>query len=736
MSVELTTSTNILSNNHCCIGTYEDKPTNCVYYFVYHNDGEQTHYDSILEYNLFTDTITTVYQDGRLNSYTEDVGVLNFSKENPITGVNKIGDILYWTDDRNRPRKINVKLAKRNEYYINTATQFYDFYYNNNYSVVFITPNDNHEFEEGDYIYTQSSIEDLEPYNGYAEVIGIARKIPDGITFNVTSGSFNITSSSAISTNDLSVGDFVGIVHENFPRYFRVASISGTTIVVEGNAPDFTNSQAQPLHMLGVTPQRNMAGIITNCPWSGSAAMVNSNGASVAGVLLHANPEDAYSPLISFGSHHDRSKYLDVIKHQPTLRPQTELTIDTNIGKNDILDNLFQFKYRYKHYDEELTSYSGISDILIDQEFAFNTPLDYESYQRTSNAINVEYFDTISDVKQIEIVARRGNTGEFVLIDTVENNFISYLKILKNELIPDSEYQFDVPKSIIKFKNNGIYPFVDKGDSDKLFDVVPKLAKAQTILSNNRIAYGNVVEGYNNTPVVVDSQFVESDRSVDIRSVDFTFFTTDDGSTVVPSIEDSDNGVVTSAIDAPTENSDGNEVSNWRSTGNARCTWSSYIDLNPIAGALGTNQSQTFTIDISFSFKRRGVSTTGLVTGVGVLLDLAGVDLNPETKKRAGKLFMIVDLTGITTLIDAKNAIIDKFNSNDWIGGTSVESNDVDDVNQEEGNINMYAVSGNRLQVMFKCLRNDADTVGGGGSVTCVHYLIMCSPLWRLVIHL
>ena len=38
------------------------------------------------------------------------------------------------------------------------------------------------------------------------------------------------------------------------------------------------------------------------------------------------------------------------------------------------------------------------------------------------------------------------------------------------------------------FKNNGIYPFVDKADSDKLFDVVPKLAKAQTILSNNRIA--------------------------------------------------------------------------------------------------------------------------------------------------------------------------------------------------------------------------------------------------------
>jgi len=38
-------------------------------------------------------------------------GFLNFSKKNPIYGVNKLDDLLFWTDNRNQPRKINVTLA-------------------------------------------------------------------------------------------------------------------------------------------------------------------------------------------------------------------------------------------------------------------------------------------------------------------------------------------------------------------------------------------------------------------------------------------------------------------------------------------------------------------------------------------------------------------------------------------------------------------------------------------------
>ena len=44
---------------------------------------------------------------------------LNFSKTHPITGINVLENMLYWTDDRNQPRKINVDTAIGNPLYYN-----------------------------------------------------------------------------------------------------------------------------------------------------------------------------------------------------------------------------------------------------------------------------------------------------------------------------------------------------------------------------------------------------------------------------------------------------------------------------------------------------------------------------------------------------------------------------------------------------------------------------------------
>ena len=55
----------------------------------------------ISKYNTTTGIYTKLVQ-GRF---------LNFSKNNPIIGVNLLEDLLFWTDNRNQPRKINVILA-------------------------------------------------------------------------------------------------------------------------------------------------------------------------------------------------------------------------------------------------------------------------------------------------------------------------------------------------------------------------------------------------------------------------------------------------------------------------------------------------------------------------------------------------------------------------------------------------------------------------------------------------
>jgi len=50
---------------------------------------------------------------------------LNFSTLNPILGVNVLEDLLFWTDDRNQPRKINIKRALANPYVSDAQPGYY-----------------------------------------------------------------------------------------------------------------------------------------------------------------------------------------------------------------------------------------------------------------------------------------------------------------------------------------------------------------------------------------------------------------------------------------------------------------------------------------------------------------------------------------------------------------------------------------------------------------------------------
>ena len=92
--------------NGIVIGSYEDLNAHVIYYFV---SGTASGTDSIFKYNPQNEVIETVLQSN----------ILNFSKNKLITGVNVLGDdkdkfpqgLLYWTDDRNPPRKINIAKA-------------------------------------------------------------------------------------------------------------------------------------------------------------------------------------------------------------------------------------------------------------------------------------------------------------------------------------------------------------------------------------------------------------------------------------------------------------------------------------------------------------------------------------------------------------------------------------------------------------------------------------------------
>tara|TARA_R100000951_G_scaffold28113_1_gene24132 strand:+ start:12718 stop:17163 length:4446 start_codon:yes stop_codon:yes gene_type:complete len=84
-----------------CIGVVRDTLNNKLYWFVAATDG-----DAILEYDESTGLTAPVIVDVR------ETSVLNFSENYLITGVNLIDGILFWTDDNNEPRRINISRFK------------------------------------------------------------------------------------------------------------------------------------------------------------------------------------------------------------------------------------------------------------------------------------------------------------------------------------------------------------------------------------------------------------------------------------------------------------------------------------------------------------------------------------------------------------------------------------------------------------------------------------------------
>ena len=99
-----------LSANARCIGSIEDSANDTLYWFVHDSSfpvGLTGKLDLIVSFNVFTNILTyhiiSINDGGNVNT------TLNFNPTYLITGVNIIDGLLYFTDDYNAPRVINVR---------------------------------------------------------------------------------------------------------------------------------------------------------------------------------------------------------------------------------------------------------------------------------------------------------------------------------------------------------------------------------------------------------------------------------------------------------------------------------------------------------------------------------------------------------------------------------------------------------------------------------------------------
>lgn len=192
------------------------------------------------------------------------------------------------------------------------------------------------------------------------------------------------------------------------------------------------------------------------------------------------NVKDSYPKPIS-GVDQITEDDISVIVKPPVTSPQIQL-LKKGLKTNYIEDKFIRFAYRYKYKNGEYSALSEFSDLAFDPG-PFR--IDYGSYdmvgmRNTANSVLVTFNTGSSNVVEVDLCFKLSNTN---IINVVERFKKSDEGWANND---------DVS---VEFSNQKIYTTLPESELLRLYDNVPRYAKAQTTIGN-RIMYGNYVDGY------------------------------------------------------------------------------------------------------------------------------------------------------------------------------------------------------------------------------------------------
>ena len=223
-----------------------------------------------------------------------------------------------------------------------------------------------------------------------------------------------------------------------------------------------------------------------------------------------------------------------VIKKPPIAAPTIELSETTN--QENFLDERFiSFAYRYKYRDGEYSAISQFSRPAFEPnpyEFSVDSFLN-EGMVNFYNKATITYNTGGPLVTGIDILFKDMSTGIIKVIEKIDKT------------APDNtDVQYE-------FSNSKIFTILPESEILRLYDNVPLLAKAQTIMGN-RLMYGNYVEGYDlltddNQPVLLN--YVVSLESSVIGLTSITGSTTSGSYTIDGAITVNDSRMLISLAD-------------------------------------------------------------------------------------------------------------------------------------------------------------------------------------------
>ena len=189
---------------------------------------------------------------------------------------------------------------------------------------------------------------------------------------------------------------------------------------------------------------------------------------------------------------------IDAIKYPPLRQPDAQYNSNSDRNSNLMRNELWQFRARYVYDDYEKSAWSPISK----QTIPLNT--DLNSITSIDNEIIVTIPQGGTLVRRVEIAAREDNVSDFKLIADKKT----------------TDYSIDTNGNYVYvFANDGIYNNIDILQANQLYDNVPIIAGAQEYIEDNRIVYGDVIEGYDGVDTDVDIS-IDYESKGDLEGLD------------------------------------------------------------------------------------------------------------------------------------------------------------------------------------------------------------------------
>ena len=386
-------------NSTKCIGVVRDGQNNKIYWFITGQDGNTNIVNAILEYDQAFDTVEPVLVDTS--------NVLGFDPEYLITGVNILEGLLYWTDNLNEPKVINIATFKAGSdqgasSILSVHTQVYG-----------------RNFIEKD--------------------VTVITEVPPTPLF-------------AIADPSLIGGAGTGI-----------------TPITTNDSP-------------GLAFQNVSAGDIRQVNWSASGSPVSWPAGSRAVFTTEIEQEDGsidkYQVVGEFVNALSNATLGDLTVESATPNiPSTPLSWSMLLIEDDpIFKNDFpRFSYRYKFTDGRYSTYAPFSNAcFVPGEFKYlSRDGNNEGMNSVIRKITLTGFPTMpANAEEIEILYKGATSNNIYVVETLNTQQTSF-----------------------EITNGLLGPVIESVQMLRLFDNVPRLAKAQEVVAN-RVVYGNYLQNY------------------------------------------------------------------------------------------------------------------------------------------------------------------------------------------------------------------------------------------------